>query len=118
MIKVRMSHGVAILTFDTPTMQTEPSILLIKGAHLEALLHEIDKRYNQNCRQILINITDVTRIDEEATLGLINRRGKGGIRICFYDMRRSVRNILRDVPALSVAFDIYGSEEVAIASFS
>lgn len=118
MIQIRRSHGVVILTFDTPPMQTEPSILLVKSKLLDALLSEIDKQHNQNCRRILINLTNVAKIDDEATLGLLTRRGKAGIRICFYDMRRSTRKILNDVPALSVAFDIYGSEEVAIASFS
>ena len=118
MVNIRTSRGVAILTFDTPMMQTEPSISLTKGALLDELLRVIDRLYNQNQRRILINLTDVTKVDEETVIGLTSRRSKDGIVICFCDMRRSVRNILKDVPMLSVAFDIYGSEEVALASFS
>lgn len=119
MINVRTAKGVAILTFDTPNKQTEPSILLTKKQHhLDDLLREIDDQYKRNCRQILINVTDVVRIDEEATLQLITRKRKAGVRICFYDMRRGVRNILIDVSSLPLVFDIYGSEEDAIASFT
>lgn len=117
MIEVRKSRGVVILTFKVPNGQTGPLISLTKNAQLEALLNEIDRQYSQNHRQIVVNITSVSKIDEEATVALITRRSKEGIRICFYDMQKSVRNILRDVPGLSVAFDIYGSEEAAINSF-
>ncbi len=118
MIKNRRSHGVAILTFNTPLMQTEPSILLIKGNLLDALLGEIDKQYNQNYRRILINLTNVVRIDEDAFAELLGKRSKDQIRICFFDMQRSVRNVLKNVPKLPLVFDVYNSEKEAIESFT
>lgn len=117
MIQVRMSRGVAVLTFEVSNTPMTPPILLTKGPYLEALLREIDRQYDHNRRQIVINITAVAKIDEEATIGLMGKRSKGGIRICLYDRQRTVRNILADVHGLSEAFDLYPSEEAAIESF-
>lgn len=117
MIQVRMSRGVAVLTFNIPNKQTGPSISLTKDGHLNTLLREIDQQYDRNRRQIVVNITSVTKIDEDATIELKRRSSKGGIRICFYDMQKSVRNILKGVPGLSEVFDLYESEEAAIESF-
>lgn len=111
------SDRVVILTFEAPNKRTTPPIALTENFHLEELLAEIDRQYHRNHRQIVINITSVTKIDGGAFIALMNKRSKDGIRICFYDMQRSVRNILTDVPELSVVFDIYGSEEAAVKSF-
>lgn len=118
MIQVRMSRGVAVLTFEVRSTTTTPTISLVKGAYLEALLQEIDRQYNNNHRQIVINITPVSKIDGETAIGLMSKRSKAGIRICFYDLQRSVRNILKTAPGLSGTFDLYESAEVAIASFN
>ncbi|MEY4602403.1 MAG: hypothetical protein RL292_344 [Candidatus Parcubacteria bacterium] len=114
MIEVRMSHGVAVLSFNSSGQIAAAPVLLIKGPLLTALTKEIDRQYAMNRRQFVINITPVTRIDEDAAIELVKRRSLGGIRICFYDMQKSSRNIFAKTPALTAAYYILNSEEAAI----
>lgn len=113
MIKIRTFEEIVILDVLGSTSEVE----LTQKGELNDLLRHIDGCYEQNRRQIIVNLESVSNIDSDAVAALALKRGsREGILIRFYGMQSKVKHALRYTGFLTM-FQVHESQRDATQSF-
>ncbi len=110
-INTKMKQGVVIL---------EMNGRLVLGEECESFRKLIRDLLGANQNKILVNIGEVMRIDSTGIGAMVESvilTAKAGGRLKFSNVPRLIRNIL-STHRLLQAFDIFESEDEAIASFA
>ena len=93
---------------------------VVTGEECESFRHQIKELLASRQMSILLNLGEVTRIDSTGIGALVESvilAAKGGGRVKLFNVPRLVRNIL-STHRLLQAFDVYTTEEEALASFA
>jgi anti-sigma B factor antagonist len=93
---------------------------VVTGEECESFRHQIKELLASRQMSILLNLGEVTRIDSTGIGALVESvilTAKQGGRLKLFGVPRLIRNIL-STHRLLQAFDIYETEEEAVASFT
>jgi anti-sigma B factor antagonist len=110
-INSREKEGVIIL---------ELSGRVVSGEECESFRQKVKELLASRQMSILLNLGEVTRIDSTGIGALVESvilSAKDGGRLTLFNVPRLIRNIL-STHRLLQAFDIYETEEEAVASFA
>lgn len=93
---------------------------VVSGEECESFRQKVKELLASRQMSILLNLGDVTRIDSTGIGALVESvilSAKEGGRLKLFNVPRLIRNIL-STHRLLQAFDIYETEEAAVASFA
>lgn len=116
MLGTRTIKGKDITVIDIVSSVGAPA-QLTKEYHLQLLLREIRNSYEKCTRQIIVNMTNVTLVDTDAALNLIQIVSRcEGLKVCFYGMNSGVKNTFF-MAGFFLIFKNYTDQQQAVASF-